>query len=123
MIFIFRDYCIEYGAMYFGGEESLRINTVQTAEECRNECIGRSNCKYFSFREGRRNRKRCDLRNTAGFEVFSSPHATSGSVDGQCRSADIRYNASILNQITIKKFNVFYKGIIHKPRGHIFEYF
>ena len=75
--------------MYFGGDESLHINTIETLDGCRQRCLQTIGCKYFSFRENRIGRKRCDLRFNLGFEVFRSRHAISGSVDGQCRNTEL----------------------------------
>ena len=75
--------------MYAGGDEKMQINTINNVKDCRNRCLRESGCKYFSFRESRRGRKRCDLWKSLGFQIFSSRHAISGSVDGLCGVAGL----------------------------------
>ena len=87
------DYCIEHGAVYFGGDEAKLINNLNSIEECRDRCLQESGCQYFSFgtRKRRRNRgqKRCLLYYSRDFEVYSTRRATSGSVLGDCGSTNI----------------------------------
>jgi hypothetical protein len=75
----FRDYCVEYGAVYTGGDESRVINNLNNADECRARCLQEHDCKYYSFRSGRRNRKKCSLHSAQGFEVMSGTQAISGT--------------------------------------------
>ena len=76
--------------MYAGGDEKMQINTINNVKDCRTRCLRESGCKYFSFRENRRGRKRCDLWKNLGFQIYSSRHAISGSIDGLCGVADLK---------------------------------
>ena len=76
--------------MYAGGDEKMQINTIDNVKDCQTRCLRESGCKYFSFRESRRGRKRCDLWKNLGFQIYSSRHAISGSIDGLCGVADLK---------------------------------
>lgn len=73
------DYCVEYGALYSGGDESVLINNLNSAEECRARCLEENGCRFFSFRAGRRRGNRCVLRSAQDFRVFSSQGSISGT--------------------------------------------
>ena len=43
------DYCIEHGAVYFGGDEAKLINNLDSVQECRDRCLQESGCQYFRY--------------------------------------------------------------------------
>ena len=74
----FRDYCIEYGALYTGGNGRPNvIQNLNSAIECRDRCVQENGCKYFTWKTGKR-KNNCELRSNDNFEVKASRKGTSG---------------------------------------------
>ena len=75
----FRDYCIEYGALYTGGNGRPNvIQNLNSATECRDRCVQENGCKYFTWKTGKR-KNNCELRSNDNFEVKASRKGTSGN--------------------------------------------
>ena len=75
----FREYCIEYGALYTGGNGRPKvIQNLNSATECRDRCIQENGCKYFTWKTGKR-KNNCELRSNDNFEVKASRKGTSGN--------------------------------------------
>ena len=57
-----KDYCVEYGATYNGGNQISVLNNVDNAELCRQECLKSGGCSHYTFsgkvsKRGRKKKK------------------------------------------------------------------
>ena len=57
-----KDYCIEYGATYNGGNQINVLRNIDNAELCRQQCLKAGGCSYYTFsgktnKRGQRKRK------------------------------------------------------------------
>ena len=51
-----KDYCVEYGATYNGGNQIRVLNSVNNAELCRQECLKENGCTHYNF-QGKVNKR------------------------------------------------------------------
>ena len=44
-----KDYCVEYGATYNGGNQISVLKNIDNAELCRQECLKTGGCSYYTY--------------------------------------------------------------------------
>ena len=83
-----RSFCLEYGAIYTGGNNKKSVRNINTLQECQHKCEQENGCKYYTLSQRKRGRI-CTLRFDKNFEKKYTRKATSGSVEGNCKNAPI----------------------------------
>lgn len=106
-----KDYCVEYGATYNGGNQISVLKNIDNAELCRQECLKTGGCSYYTYnrkvnKRGQK-KKKCILKSAASLEeldVTRKKYSIAGSVVGRCRGTELS-DADVCHCVKIKKKN------------------